>query len=120
MVNNASSSSDIIATGSEVEIALDAAQQIEGKNVRVVSMPCWELFEKQNKTYRDRIIDPDCKRRLVVEAGCSFGWERYAGRCGTMITLDTYGASGPFKDLAKLFGFTTENVLAKAKELLAK
>ena len=110
----------IIATGSEVEIALDAAQQIEGKNVRVVSMPCWELFEKQNKTYRDRIIDPDCKRRLVVEAGCSFGWERYAGRCGTMITLDTYGASGPFKDLAKLFGFTTENVLAKAKELLAK
>jgi transketolase len=110
----------IIATGSEVEIALDAAQQIEGKNVRVVSMPCWELFEKQNKTYRDRIIDPDCKRRLVVEAGCSFGWERYAGRCGTMITLDTYGASGPFKDLAKLFGFTTENVLAKANELLAK
>jgi transketolase len=110
----------IIATGSEVEIALDAAQQIEGKNVRVVSMPCWELFEKQNKTYRDRIIDPDCKRRLVVEAGSSFGWERYAGRCGTMITIDTFGASGPFKELAKLFGFTTENVLAKANELLAK
>jgi transketolase len=110
----------ILATGSEVEIALEAAQQIEGKNVRVVSMPCWELFEKQNKTYRDRIIDPDCTRRLVVEAGCSFGWERYAGRCGTMITLDTFGASGPFKDLAKLFGFTAENVLAKAKELLAK
>ncbi len=110
----------ILATGSEVEIALEAAQQIEGKNVRVVSMPCWELFEKQNKTYRDRIIDPDCTRRLVVEAGTSFGWERYAGRCGTMITLDTYGASGPFKELAKQFGFTTENVLAKAKELLAR
>ncbi len=110
----------IIATGSEVELALDAAQQIEGKNVRVVSMPCWELFEKQNKTYRDRIIDPDCKRRLIVEAGCSFGWERYAGRCGTLITLDTFGASGPFKDLAKQFGFTVENVLAKAKEVLAK
>jgi len=110
----------IIATGSEVEIALDAAKLIDGKNVRVVSMPCWELFEKQNKTYRDRIIDPDCTRRLIVEAGCSFGWERYAGRCGTMITLNTFGASGPFKDLAKLFGFTTENVLAKAQELLAK
>jgi len=110
----------IIATGSEVEIALEAARQIEGKNVRVVSMPSWELFEKQNKTYRDRIIDPDCTRRMVVEAGSSFGWERYAGRCGTMVTLDTYGASGPFKDLAKLFGFTTENVLAKATELLAK
>ncbi|MEI7900923.1 MAG: transketolase, partial [bacterium] len=109
-----------IATGSEVEITLEAAQQIEGKNVRVVSMPCWELFEKQNKTYRDRIIDPDCKRRLVVEAGSSFGWERYAGSKGLMITLDTFGASGPFKELAKLFGFTTENVLAKARELLAK
>jgi transketolase len=110
----------ILATGSEVEIALDAAKLIEGKNVRVVSMPSWELFEKQNKTYRDRIIDPDCTRRLVVEAGVSFGWERYAGRCGAMITLDTFGASGPFKDLAKQFGFTAENVLAKAKELLAK
>ncbi len=110
----------ILATGSEVEIALDAAKQIEGKNVRVVSMPSWELFEKQNKTYRDRIIDPDCKRRMVVEAGSSFGWERYAGPCATMITLNTFGASGPFKDLATLFGFTTENVLAKAKELLAK
>jgi transketolase len=110
----------ILASGSEVEIALEAAQQIEGKNVRVVSMPSWELFEKQNKTYRDRIIDPDCTRRLVVEAGVSFGWERYAGRCGAMITLDTFGASGPFKDLAKQFGFTAENVLAKAKELLAK
>ncbi|HPS07251.1 MAG TPA: transketolase, partial [Kiritimatiellia bacterium] len=94
--------------------------QIEGKNVRVVSMPCWELFEKQNKTYRDRIIDPDCKRRLVVEAGSSFGWERYAGCKGTMITLDTFGASGPYKELAKQFGFTVENVVAKARELLAK
>ena len=110
----------ILATGSEVEIALDAAKQIEGKNVRVVSMPSWELFEKQNKTYRDRIIDPDCKRRLVVEAGVSFGWERYAGPNGVLITLDTFGASGPFKELAQQFGFTAENVLAKAKELLAK
>jgi len=110
----------ILATGSEVELALDAARQIEGKNVRVVSMPCWELFEKQNKTYRDRIIDPDCKRRLVVEAGSSFGWERYAGCKGTMITLDTFGASGPYKELAKQFGFTVENVVAKAHELLAK
>ncbi len=110
----------IIATGSEVEIALEAAKQLTDKNVRVVSMPCWELFEKQNKTYRDRIIDPDCKRRLVVEAGCSFGWERYAGSKGALITLDTFGASGAFKDLAKHFGFTTDNVLAKARELLTK
>ena len=109
----------IIATGSEVEIALDAAKQLADKNVRVVSMPCRELFEKQNKTYRDRIIDPDCKRRLVVEAGTPFGWDRYAGSKGILITLDTFGASGAYKDLAKHFGFTTENVLAKARELLA-
>ena len=109
----------IIATGSEVEIALDAAKQLADKNVRVVSMPCRELFEKQNKTYRDRIIDPDCKRRLVVEAGSPFGWDKYAGAKGTLLTLDTFGASGAYKDLAKHFGFTTENVLAKARELLA-
>jgi transketolase len=110
----------IIATGSEVEIALDAAKKLEGKNVRVVSMPSWELFERQNKTYRERIIDPDCKRRLVVEAGRSFGWERYAGLKSEMLTLDTFGASGPYKDLARQFGFTVENVLAKAQALLAR
>ncbi len=109
----------IIATGSEVEIALDAAKQLDGKNVRVVSMPCRELFEKQNKTYRDRVIDPDCKRRLIVEAGTPFGWDKYAGPKGALITLDTFGASGAYKDLAQHFGFTTENVLAKARELLA-
>jgi transketolase len=110
----------IIATGSEVELALDAAKQLEGKNVRVVSMPSWELFAKQNQTYRDRIIDPDCKRRLVVEAGCSFGWERYAGTKYEMVTLDTFGASGPYKELAKQFGFTVENVVEKARALLAR
>ena len=83
-------------------------------------MPSWELFAKQNQTYRERIIDPACTRRLIVEAGCSFGWERFAARHTAMITLDTFGASGPFNELAKMFGFTTENVLAKAKELLAK
>ena len=111
----------IIASGSEVEIALAAAQQITDKNVRVVSMPCWELFEKQNKLYRDRIIDPDCKRRLVVEAATSFGWERYAAtRSFAMITLNTFGASGPYKKLAEQFGFTVENVVAKARELFTR
>ena len=110
----------IIATGSEVEIALEAAQQIEDRSVRVVSMPSWELFAKQNQTYRDRILDPACPRRLIVEAGSAFGWERFATRQTAMITLDTFGASGPFSELAKLFGFTAENVLAKARELLAR
>ena len=111
----------ILATGSEVEIALAAAQQLMDKNVRVVSMPCWELFEKQNKFYRDKVIDPDCRRRLVVEAGSSFGWERYAAtRSFDMITLDTFGASGPYKKLAERFGFTVENVVAKARALFLK
>lgn len=110
----------IIATGSEVEIALEAAQQITDRNVRVVSMPSWELFAKQNQAYRERIIDPACTRRLIVEAGAGFGWERFAARHTAMITLDTFGASGPYAELAKMFGFTAENVLAKAKELLAK
>ncbi|MBP5227245.1 MAG: transketolase [Kiritimatiellae bacterium] len=111
----------ILATGSEVEIALAAAQQMQDKNVSVVSMPSWELFEKQNKFYRDKVIDPDCKRRLVVEAASSFGWERYAAtRSFDMITLDTFGASGPYKKLAERFGFTVENVVEKARALFLK
>lgn len=110
----------IIATGSEVELALDAAKQMTDKNVRVVSMPSWELFEKQNPTYRQRILDPDCKRRLVVETGSSFGWERYVGPQGSMLTLNTFGASGPYKALAQHFGFTIENVIAKARELFTR
>ena len=108
----------IIATGSEVEISLAAAKQLEGVNVRVVSMPSWEFFAAQSQEYRDSVLDPKCCKRMVVEAGSSFGWERHIGRCGTAVTLDTFGASGPFKDLAKAFGFTTENVLSKAKAML--
>ena len=108
----------IIATGSEVEIALAAARRIEGRNVRVVSMPSWELFEAQPAAYRDSVLDPACRRRLAVEAGVSFGWERYLGDGGAVISLDTYGASGPYKELAKKFGFTADNVLAKAQALL--
>lgn len=111
----------ILASGSEVELALEAARQMPDKNVRVVSMPSWELFERQNKLYRERIIDPLCTRRLVVEAASSFGWERYAAtRSFDMVTLDRFGASGPYKDLAREFGFTVENVLAKARELFTK
>ena len=110
----------IIASGSEVEIALEGAKKLEGKNVRLVSMPSWELFELQNKGYRERIIDPDCSHTLIVEAGTSFGWERYTGRHHEFITLNHFGASGPYKELAKKFGFTVENVVEKATELLKK
>ncbi len=110
----------IIATGSEVEIALAAAKRLEGRNVRVVSMPSWELFAAQPAAYRDSVIDPACRRRLAVEAGVPFGWERHIGAEGAIIALDTYGASGPYKELAKKFGFTEDNVLERARDLLAR
>jgi transketolase len=108
----------IIATGSEVEIALAAAKQLTTTNVRVVSMPSWELFAAQPQEYRDSVLDPACTKRLAVEAGCSFGWERHVGCQGMTITLDRFGASAPFKELAQAFGFTADNVVAKAKALL--
>jgi transketolase len=108
----------LIASGSEVELILAAARQLAGVNVRVVSMPSWELFEAQPQAYREGVIDPDCERRLAVEAGVAFGWERYLGPKGRTVTLDRFGASGPYAALAKRFGFTVENVLVEARKLL--
>ena len=110
----------MIATGSEVEITLAAGQKLgeEGVNVRVVSMPSWELFEKQDAAYQELVIPNAVEKRIVVEAGTSFGWERYAGRNGTMVTKNDFGASAPFKVLLEKFGFTTENIYAKAKALI--
>ena len=111
-----------IASGSEVGICLEAAKALAeaGRRVRVVSMPCWELFEKQPLAYRESVIPSTCRRRVIAEAGVSFGWERYAGDMATtrFLTLDKYGESGPYKVLAQHFGFTAENVLAKAREVL--
>lgn len=110
----------MIATGSEVEITLEAAQKLgaEGANVRVISMPSWELFEKQDDDYKESVFPNSVTKRIAVEAGTSFGWERYVGRCGVTVTRDDFGASAPFKVLLKEFGFTTENVCEKAKALL--
>jgi transketolase len=110
----------MLATGSEVEITLAAAQQLgeEGKNVRVVSMPSWELFEKQDADYQESVLPDACAKRISVEAGTSFGWERYVGRHGAMVSKDDFGASAPFSVLQKEFGFTTANVYEKAKALL--
>ena len=110
----------MIGSGSEVEITLAAAKQLTDVNVRVVSMPSWELFEAQSVEYKRSVLDHACRKRMVVEAGSSMGWCKYIGCHGVTVTLDTFGASGAVKDLAKRFGFTTENVLAKAKELLAR
>ena len=112
----------MIATGSEGSLALEAARMMPDKNVRVVSMPSWELFAKQNQGYRDRVIDVNCNRRMVIEAGSSFGWEKFLANCRAtaFITLDHFGESGPYKKLAEKFGFTPEHVVAKARELFRK
>lgn len=110
----------IIATGSEVSIALEAAKELKSTRVRVVSMPSWELFEKQTPLYKRSVFDPKCEFRLIVEAGSSFGWHKYLGQKGAIVSLDTFGTSGPYKDLAQHFGFTKENIVATAKRLLAQ
>jgi len=110
----------LIGTGSEVSLALDAAKELakEGKNVRVVSMPSWDLFEKQSAEYRSQVLPHECQKRVGIEAGCSFGWRKYVGCQGRLLTVDHYGASAPAKVLAEKFGYTTANVVKLAKEVL--
>jgi len=109
----------LIASGSEVSLALDAAEQLKAEaNVRVVSMPSWELFEAQDQAYRDDVLPPACTRRVAVEAGATMGWERYVGPQGVTIGLDRFGASAPYKVLAEKFGFTVEHVVEIARSLM--
>ncbi len=109
----------LIATGSEVPLALEAARELAAKHsVRVVSMPSWELFEQQDGAYRESVLPRNCRRRLAIEAATSLGWERYIGDTGLILSLDHFGESGPFKDLAKAYGFTTERVVQLATQLM--
>lgn len=110
----------IIATGSEVHIALDAAKILAAKSisVRVVSMPSRELFEKSPVEYRNSILPPDVTNRITVEAALHMGWERYAGEKGEIIGMTGFGASAPGGTLMKNFGFTAENIVQKATKLL--
>ena len=110
----------LLASGSEVATAREAAALLkeQGVGVRVVSMPCWEVFEEQDADYRESVLPRSATARVAVEAGCSFGWDRYVGADGTVVCLDRFGASAPIKDLAENFGFTAENVAAKASALL--
>ena len=107
----------IIATGSEVAMAVDGFEQLrnEGIRARVISMPSWELFEQQSQSYRDSVIPPSVKARVTIEQASTFGWERYAGNGGAILGMKTFGASAPLKVLQKEFGFTTENIVAAAK-----
>jgi transketolase len=86
----------------------------------VVSLPSWELFEKQDQAYRDSVLPPVVTARVCVEMAAAFGWERYAGPTGAIIAMRSFGASAPLKDLMKHFGFSVENVMKAAREQLAK
>ena len=110
----------LLATGSEVHLALaaQARLQADGIPVRVVSMPCWELFAAQPQAYRDAVLLPQVRARLAIEAGASLGWERWIGDGGGTLCLDSFGASAPAADLAQRFGFTAENAAAKLRALL--
>ena len=102
----------IIATGSEVSLALQAAEELmeDGKLVRVVSMPSYELFSEQDKTYQDKVLPPHITARVVVEAGSRFGWERFVGQKGGFVTIDTFGSSAPGEVLMREYGFTIEQI----------
>jgi transketolase len=103
----------LFATGSEVSLALDVADALEklGKAVRVISMPCWELFEAQSDTYKHSIISGDLGQRVSIEAGVSFGWTKWIGHEGISVCIDTFGESAPMSDLAAEFGFTVDSIL---------
>ncbi|MGR5337428.1 transketolase [Vibrio gigantis] len=111
----------LIATGSEVELAVNAAAELtaEGKKVRVVSMPATDAFDKQDAQYRESVLPSDVTARIAVEAGIADFWYKYVGFGGKIIGMTTFGESAPAGELFKMFGFTTENVVNTAKELLA-
>jgi transketolase len=112
----------LIATGSEVHLALEVYERLsnEGIGVRVVSMPSWELFEKQPKEYRNKILPPEITVRISVEADVTLGWHKYVGLQGEIVGIDRFGASAPGKTVLKEFGFTSENVLKRVRALLAE
>ncbi len=108
----------LIATGSEVSLAVDAKKILEDKGVRVrvVSMPCWELFDAQPQSYRDEVLPPSIAARMSIEAGATLGWAKYVGDRGFAFGIDHFGASAPAADIARAFGFTPENVASVALE----
>lgn len=111
----------LMATGSEVQIALAAREQLAGGGVRarVVSMPCWEWFEEQDEEYRDSVLPPRVRARVSVEAGATHGWHRWVGDAGRCVGIDHFGASADYQDLYREFGLTAEAVAAAARDSLA-
>jgi transketolase len=112
----------LIATGSEVQIALEAAAMLNADQVpaRVVSLPCWGLFDEQDAAYRESVLPAAVKARVAVEAGSTFGWERYVGDAGATVGIDHFGASAPAETLYEQFGLTAAAVVAKARTVLGR
>ena len=110
----------LLATGSEVGLCLAVYECLilEGIQVRVVSLPSWELFELQSQAYRDEVIPPQVTARISVEQAATTGWDRYVGATGTSIGMNTFGASAPLKALQSKFGFTPAHLIAAVKEQL--
>jgi len=111
----------LIATGSEVALALAAHEELsaDGVRARVVSLPCWEIFDRQEQSYRDEVLPPSVTARVSVEEASTIGWDRYVGSGGAKIGMHTFGTSAPLKDVQTKFGFTPDRVAEAAKELLA-
>jgi transketolase len=111
----------LIATGSEVDLALQAQKLLaqEGIATRVVSMPSWERFEQQSEAYRQEVLPPQITARVAIEAALPMGWERYVGPRGEVIGMTRFGASAPYKVLAEKFGFTAQEVAARVRACLA-
>jgi transketolase len=112
----------LIATGVEVALALDAGRKLaaDGTAVRVVSMPCWELFEEQPQEYRDEVLPPEVKARLAIEPGVALGWKQWVGDRGDVISIEHFGASAPGGTVLEHFGYNLDNVVARAAALLER
>ena len=105
----------IFSTGSELGLAAKVTEELrsKGKDVRLVSMPCWELFEQQEQAYKDSIVGGNLGTRIAIEAGASLGWYRYIGQNGIAVCIDTFGASAPGNEVGAYFGFTVEAILKR-------
>jgi transketolase len=112
----------LIASGSELSLVVQAYEELvsEGIRARVVSMPSWEIFERQTQEYRDSVLPPNVKARVAVEQASTFGWERYVGPEGRVIGMHTFGASAPLKELQKKFGFEPDRVVGVVRKVLEK